>query len=141
MTIEKTSHQFENYTINVDESLKGHSLKVDRTLFQMMCMNLITNAFNHNEHSSKKLNIISQSDSKNLSVIFIDNGKGFSSSQKKDLFRKFYQVGKSVKGSGLGLYMVQSIMKIHGGSVHADSEGVGLGASFSLNFLIGKDNE
>ena len=75
-----------------------------------------------------------------MRILFKDNGMGFDRSERKRIFKKFYQIGRSedmsAKGSGIGLYMVQSIAKIHKGSITADSAGPGQGAVFTLSLPV-----
>jgi signal transduction histidine kinase len=65
-----------------------------------------------------------------------DRGIGIPSKQLKRIFNRFYRVQtrglKQVKGTGLGLYIVRSIARTHGGRVFAQSEGEGRGATFTL---------
>ena len=65
-----------------------------------------------------------------------DRGVGIPRKQLKRVFRRFYRVQmrglKQVKGTGLGLYIVRSIARAHGGRVFAQSEGEGRGATFTL---------
>jgi signal transduction histidine kinase len=64
-----------------------------------------------------------------------DRGVGIPRSQLKRIFNRFYRFqtrGSKVKGSGLGLYIVRSIVKQHGGRVFAASEGEGKGATFTV---------
>jgi signal transduction histidine kinase len=65
-----------------------------------------------------------------------DQGVGIPRKQLKRIFNRFYRVQaraiKQVKGTGLGLYIVRSIAKSHGGRVFAQSEGEGRGATFTL---------
>ena len=65
-----------------------------------------------------------------------DRGIGIPKKQLKRIFKRFYRVQprgfKAVKGTGLGLYIVRSIVKSHGGRVFAQSEGEGRGATFTL---------
>jgi signal transduction histidine kinase len=64
-----------------------------------------------------------------------DRGVGIPRSQLKRIFTRFYRFqarGYKVKGTGLGLYIVRSIAKQHGGRVFAESEGEGKGATFTL---------
>jgi signal transduction histidine kinase len=64
-----------------------------------------------------------------------DRGVGIPRKQLKRIFNRFYRVqarGRKVKGSGLGLYIVRSIARAHGGKVFADSEGEGRGATFTI---------
>jgi two-component system sensor histidine kinase SenX3 len=64
-----------------------------------------------------------------------DRGVGIPRAQLKRIFNRFYRFqtrGSKVKGSGLGLYIVRSIVKQHGGRVFAASEGEGKGATFTV---------
>ena len=64
-----------------------------------------------------------------------DAGVGIPKAQIGRLFTRFYRFqpsGFTVKGTGLGLYIVRSIAKAHGGRVFAQSEGEGRGATFTL---------
>lgn len=65
-----------------------------------------------------------------------DRGVGIPPRQLKRIFRRFYRVQtrglRHVKGTGLGLYIVKSIARAHGGRVFATSEGEGKGATFTV---------
>jgi two-component system, OmpR family, sensor histidine kinase SenX3 len=65
-----------------------------------------------------------------------DRGVGIPRKQLKRIFNRFYRVQarglKQVKGTGLGLYIVRTIARAHGGRVFAQSEGEGHGATFTV---------
>jgi signal transduction histidine kinase len=65
-----------------------------------------------------------------------DRGIGIPRAQLRRIFRRFYRVqggrAYTVKGTGLGLYIVRSIVRQHGGRVFAASEGEGKGATFTM---------
>jgi signal transduction histidine kinase len=65
-----------------------------------------------------------------------DNGVGISPDELKRIFRRFYRipanVARRVKGSGLGLFIVRSVAKKHGGRAFAESRGSGLGSTFTI---------
>lgn len=64
-----------------------------------------------------------------------DRGVGIPRTQLKRIFNRFYRFqarGSKVKGTGLGLYIVRSIVRQHGGRVFAASEGEGKGATFTV---------
>jgi signal transduction histidine kinase len=64
--------------------------------------------------------------------MFIDNGSGMDERALKKLFTPFERFHDNVKGTGLGLYMVKQIAISHGGTILAESEGKGKGATFKL---------
>ena len=63
-----------------------------------------------------------------------DNGVGIPRSELRRIFRRFYRVPQvsAVRGTGLGLFIVRSIIRRHGGDVTADSPGVGRGSTFTI---------
>jgi two-component system, OmpR family, sensor histidine kinase SenX3 len=63
-----------------------------------------------------------------------DRGIGIPRHELKKVFKRFYRVHSSgqVKGTGLGLFIVRSIARRHGGDVLAASEGEGRGSTFTL---------
>jgi len=71
-----------------------------------------------------------------------DNGAGIPKTDLKRIFKRFYRVpgplAARVKGTGLGLYIVRSVAKRHGGRAWAESEGPGRGSTFVLELPITK---
>jgi signal transduction histidine kinase len=75
-------------------------------------------------------------DAKRLAFRVKDSGIGIASAELKRIFSRFYRipsaVASRVKGTGLGLFIVRSVAKKHGGRVYAMSEGPGEGSTFVL---------
>ena len=133
----KNRHLFGDCEINIHHPSEGSfSYSINLSLFEMLLMNLFTNAVKYNESEVPKLDIAFERTSKVLSIRIKDNGIGIPKPEIKKVFKKFYQVGRSddmsAKGTGLGLYLVESIARIHKGKVSAESEGNGKGSIFTV---------
>ncbi|MFH1154675.1 MAG: HAMP domain-containing sensor histidine kinase [Pseudomonadota bacterium] len=128
---------FRNLTITVDSPAdQVFVYPVNLLLFEMLLMNILSNAAKYNESETPRVAIVFRPLKQKLVVEFADNGIGIEKQEIKKIFRKFYQTrrqdGSDVKGSGLGLYLVFSIARIHGWKIAASSRGKGAGAVFSL---------
>jgi two-component system, OmpR family, phosphate regulon sensor histidine kinase PhoR len=113
-------------------------LSVSQSLFEMLLMNLLTNAIKYNQSDIPKIAINFEKSKKYVLIHFKDNGIGLDKKEIKKIFKKFYQVGTSnnmtAMGSGLGLYLAQLIVNIHKGKITAASKGPGFGTTFTLKF-------
>jgi two-component system, OmpR family, sensor histidine kinase SenX3 len=69
-----------------------------------------------------------------------DNGVGISDTELKRIFRRFYRIpgamATRVKGTGLGLFIVRSVVARHGGKVFAASDGPGQGSTFTVKLPV-----
>jgi len=131
--VSKSPHFFENCEITVDKH-EGNSprAKLDGRLFEMLLMNLVINGINYNQNTEKKINIKISCTEKYNRIDFTDNGMGIAKKELKNIFKKFYQIGKTSKGTGLGLYLSSHIVRIHRGQLRVDSEGPGKGSTFTV---------
>ena len=109
---------------------------VDRPLFDMLVMNLLTNAVKYNKSDRPRIDIRFHEGRRNLRLCFEDNGIGIGKGEARKIFRRFYQAGRPgrtlSKGSGLGLNLVQNVARLHKGRVEADSRTDAAGSIFTL---------
>ena len=98
--------------------------------------NLLDNAVKYSDADVRVVVSVSAADEKRVTVRVADQGIGIPSTQLKRIFRRFYRVpGRfmaRVKGTGLGLFIVKSVVKKHGGRVYAESAGPGHGSTFTV---------
>lgn len=135
--IKNNNHLFQNATIRIHPPEgKLPTRRVNLPLFDMLLMNLLTNAVKYNNSPQPTVDIGFEIHPLKLIIRFADNGIGIEKKELRKIFRKFYQVGRaenmSAKGSGLGLYLVQNIARIHKWKVAAHSQGIGKGSTISL---------
>jgi signal transduction histidine kinase len=133
----KNSHLFRDCDIQVHLPESGpYFCLIVPPMFEMLLMNLITNAIKYNNAAVPRIDITFEKQKKKLMIRFRDNGIGINKTELKKIFKKFYQVGRaddmSAKGSGLGLYLADHIAKIHKGKITAESAGSGKGSEFKL---------
>lgn len=97
--------------------------------------NLIDNAVKYSS-DQVEISVKLRMSGDKVCVYVHDRGVGLPRNQLKLVFDRFYRAprktAKQVKGTGLGLYIVRSIAKKHGGKVYAESEGEGKGSTFTL---------
>jgi signal transduction histidine kinase len=141
---EENAHLFPHGDIRIHKPTdRAYYSQIDPILFQMLLMNLITNGMTYNESEKPAVDIRFVMDRNRLRIHFEDNGIGIKRSDRKKIFRKFYRVHqaehKTAKGSGLGLYLVQDIARIHKGEVDVSSREGGEGSVFTLNIPILKN--
>ncbi len=114
-----------------DIYLKGNPRELRTAVF-----NLVENAV---KYSGEKKEIVIEVLTPNIDTVLLkvrDQGVGIPASELKRIFKRFYRVTSSangrVKGTGLGLFIVRSIARRHGGDAFAESEGAGHGSTFNL---------
>jgi signal transduction histidine kinase len=111
--------------------------RIDRGLFAMVLVNLVTNAVKYNDSLRPRIAVDFARTRRWCQVRITDNGPGLARRELKKIFRKFYQVGRSedmsARGTGLGLYLVQLIARLHRGKCRAESPGPGQGATFVVS--------
>jgi signal transduction histidine kinase len=103
--------------------------------------NLIENAV---KYSGDKVHVSVEIETagKYASLRVKDEGAGIPRTELKRIFKRFHRVpgplATRVKGTGLGLFIVRSVAKRHGGRVWAESDGPGHGSTFLLQFPLAK---
>ena len=109
----------------------------DHHRIHQVVANLLANARTHTPEGTAIAVSIAQSED-GLRIAVSDSGPGLSEEDQKRIFERFYRADSSRvrndgEGSGLGLSIVDAVMKAHGGSVSVASE-FGKGATFTLFF-------
>jgi signal transduction histidine kinase len=96
--------------------------------------NLLDNAVKYSANTTSIVVDVLTPDMDHVELRVRDRGIGIPHEELKRIFKRFYRVQPAgqVKGTGLGLFIVRSIARRHGGDVFAESEGEGRGSTFSI---------
>ena len=121
---------------NVSPEVSSARVSGDIDELRAAFSNLLDNAVKYSDKEVEVSISVSALDEKRIAVRVADKGIGIQSAQLKRIFKRFYRVpGRfmaRVKGTGLGLFIVHSVVTKHGGRVFAESAGLGHGSTFTV---------
>ncbi|AGY58500.1 ATP-binding protein [Gloeobacter kilaueensis] len=116
----------------------GEPVYIDRSLWELIVLNLLSNAFKFT--FTGRISVRLSREAKTVLLAVEDTGTGIPAHELPQLFERFHRVegavGRSFEGSGIGLALVAELVKLHGGSVHVESE-VAKGSSFQVRIPLG----
>jgi two-component system phosphate regulon sensor histidine kinase PhoR len=139
----KNSHLFPGCVIRLQNpSGRSFPYPVDQPLFEMLLMNLLSNAMKYTDAREPTVDIVFTPGPGQLAISFKDNGLGLTRRECKKIFKKFYRVdrsGETRSGSGLGLYFVDNIVRIHRGRMEAASSGPGQGTTLTITLPLSEE--
>ena len=124
----------------IDCAPLSQPIYVDRDLWEKVILNLVSNAFKFTFEGQIVVETRPSSDGKCAEVTVRDTGTGVPANELPHLFERFRRVegarGRSIEGSGIGLALVQELVRLHGGTISVASE-LGKGSSFTVALPFG----
>ena len=139
MDATRTRHHLPPEALHYEESSNnGAGLRVfgSEEDLRTAVFNVLDNAV---KYSGDKVDVwvrLNAPDEKRIMLSVQDTGVGIPPDDLKSIFKRFYRVSHRslahVKGTGLGLFIVKSIARKHGGSVFAESQGEGKGTTITM---------
>lgn len=138
IALARTRYNLDPESVVYTESLDGQQARVkgDADELRAAVFNLLDNAVKYSDKGIRLSVEVAALADKKIAVRVADTGVGIPPAQLNRIFKRFYRVpGRvmaRVKGTGLGLFIVRSIIEKHGGKVFAESEGPGQGATFTI---------
>ncbi len=141
----------ENFTLQLEEkngkaevllNAENDFIDADEVHFSNLIINLIDNAIKYSKEDQPPIiRITTQSTPKSIVIVIEDNGIGMNKETVKRVFEKFYRAHTgnlhNVKGFGLGLSYVKTMVEAHGGEIKVDSV-LGKGSTFTMEFPLKK---
>ena len=119
----------------------AETLYVDRDMWEKIVLNLLSNAYKFTFEGDVFLTLKSVDGAVELQVR--DTGMGIPEEHRERVFERFHRIestqARTYEGTGIGLALVQELVKLHGGSVRVESA-VGAGSTFTVTIPIGTEH-
>ena len=138
VNLTRVRYNLEAESVSFAENVNAERPRVagDAEELRAAVSNLLDNAVKYSEKQVKIAVEVAAIDERRVAVRIKDQGVGIPPAQLKRIFKRFYRVpGRvmaRVKGTGLGLFIVRSVVEKHGGRVFAESAGLGEGSTFTI---------
>jgi signal transduction histidine kinase len=121
------------HTLVLDMPREPIDLEADPVRLTQVLLNLLNNATKYTEPGGR-IDLIARADGEVLVVRVKDNGIGIPAEMRSQIFEMFAQAGharsRAQGGLGIGLSLVECLVRLHGGSVEVDSAGPDQGSEF-----------
>ncbi|MBK7140516.1 MAG: HAMP domain-containing histidine kinase [bacterium] len=118
--------------IQPDIMIDGDQLALGRAIDS-----ILENSLKYHDGSGIQIDLKLKEISGRITLTITDRGIGFEKKDNKAIFDRFYRVGdemtRTQAGTGLGLFLCREIIRAHGGTVTAESDGPGKGATFTIS--------
>lgn len=140
-SVEMVRHSAEERNITLTSAVEQDvpHIKGDSGRLQQVCWNLLSNAIKFTPDGGDVTARLQRVDD-SLQISVTDSGQGISTDFLPFVFDRFRQANSTESrphgGLGLGLAIVKHLTELHGGSVRAESEGAGRGASFTVSLPV-----
>ncbi|KAI8818204.1 uncharacterized protein EV422DRAFT_194247 [Fimicolochytrium jonesii] len=126
-------------TYTVDAPALGEMVYIDVDMWEKVLFNLLSNAFKFSTKGGVSIRLYKNKTSVVLQVS--DTGCGVPPEEVPRLFERFHRCdtshGRSMEGTGIGLSLVNELVKLHGGTISAESE-LNVGTTFTVTIPLGK---
>jgi signal transduction histidine kinase len=136
LSLARTRHRLAAENIHYTNGLGNGSAAVrgDEDELRTVVSNLLDNAIKYSGPQVQVTVELEQTERGTATLRVIDQGIGISPAERKRIFSRFYRIpgASRVAGTGLGLFIVRTVVARHGGKVFVESDGPGRGSAFTV---------
>ncbi len=126
------SPQIQERQAKIKLDLKDTQITFVRRKLRSAIYNLLSNAIKYTPIDRKpEITISSKIENGHITICVSDNGMGISKKDQSLIFQKFDRIQSDIEGTGVGLYLVNTIVSSAGGTISVESE-VGKGSTFKI---------
>jgi len=134
--IEEAGHE-----LVVDLATEVIEISADQVRLSQVIANLITNSAKYME-AGGRIDLVTKLEVDEVTIAVRDTGLGIPTHQLTQIFEMFTQMEHTRKhthgGLGIGLALAKTLVEMHGGTIHAQSDGIGKGSTFIVRLPISK---
>jgi hypothetical protein len=116
----------------------GIAAMIDPEAMETVCRNLLENAVLYSD-GPPEISVHLTREGKDCVLEIADRGRGIELKDQKKIFNMFYRVrrtNENIRGSGLGLFIVQANVRQHGGRIEVESAGASKGTVFRITLPL-----
>jgi two-component system, OmpR family, sensor histidine kinase SenX3 len=143
LDLARTRHHLAPDTLTYVERFEDNAPRLvlgDEDELRAVVSNLVDNAVKYSGPQVRVAVELEQTEPATITLRVRDQGIGISQSEHKRIFKRFYRIpgamATRIKGTGLGLFIVRSVVARHGGKVYAESGGPGHGSTFIVQLPL-----
>lgn len=137
-TLEESSRSHE-VTVELHLPEEPLTVSADPVRVDQIITNVLTNAIKYTPEKGHVI-VTLERDARDAIIRVEDDGVGIAAERIGTIFELFAQaenaIGRSQGGMGIGLALVRTLIELHGGSITADSDGIGKGSRFAIRFPL-----
>ncbi|HDL04250.1 MAG TPA: HAMP domain-containing histidine kinase [candidate division Zixibacteria bacterium] len=116
------------------------NVRTDYQALERAIRMIVENALKYSDPNDRVVTVSLSKDSWSARISIADNGVGIPKEEQGNIFDRFYRIDnestRTVKGTGLGLYLARQTVENHGGRIKVESEGIGRGSVFTITLPL-----
>ena len=136
--IEEAGHE-----LVVDLATEVIELNADQVRLSQVIANLLTNSAKYMD-AGGRIELVTKLDGDEVSIAVRDTGLGLPANKLTQVFEMFTQMDHTRQhthgGLGIGLALAKNLVELHGGTIIAESDGIGKGSTFTVQLPVSKSS-